>query len=159
VKQVETGVDVDDGLPVRSSRVGAYAIVVHDGRVLLTQLAPDTPAPGVWTLPGGGLDHGEAPLDAVVREVLEETDHRLVDPRLVDVDSVHFVGRAPGGRLEDFHGLSVIYRADVEHAHEPRVLDVGGSTAAAAWVPLDRLDELDLGRRVAVLLARQHLAG
>src|SRR5919107_2058996 len=149
---------MDDGRPdpppVPVTRVGAYAVVLVDGRVLLTELAGTTTAPGLWTLPGGGLDHGEAPVDAVAREVLEETGHVLVEPRLVDVSSAHFVGRSPAGRLEDFHGVRIVYRADVEEVRQPEVLDVGGSTSAAAWVPLDRLARLPLTEWLLPLLAR-----
>jgi len=149
---------MDDGRPdpppVPVTRVGAYAVVVVDGRVLLTELAGTTTAPGAWTLPGGGLDHGEAPVDAVAREVLEETGHVLVEPRLVDVGSAHFVGRSPTGRLEDFHGVRIVYRADVEEVRRPEVLDAGGSTSAAAWVPLDRLAQLPVTGWLLPLLAR-----
>ena len=143
-----------DAQPVPVTRVGAYAVVVAEDRILLTELASSTTAAGAWTLPGGGIDHGETPVDAVVREVYEETGHTLVAPRLVDVGSAHFVGRSPRGRLEDFHGIRIVYRADVEQVREPEVLDVGGSTSAAAWVPLDRLDDLRLTGWLRPLLAR-----
>jgi 8-oxo-dGTP diphosphatase len=138
--------DADDEPPVRLQRVAAYAVVVVDDRVLLTELSDDTPSPGSWTLPGGGIDHGEAPLDAVVREVYEETAHDLRDVRLLDVGSHRFTGRAPAtGRLEDFQGIHVIYTAGVEQVREPQVLDVGGSTSSARWVPFDELASLRLG--------------
>lgn len=149
-----------DETAVRVTRTGAYALVVADGAVLLTQLSQDTPAPGIWTLPGGGVDHGEAPDAAVVRELLEETGHAVVGLQLLEVTSDHFVGRSPSGRLEDFHGISVIYRAGVERVEEPEVLDVGGSTSAAAWVPLTELASLPLGRhrmRLARLLGMPSL--
>jgi hypothetical protein len=60
----------------------------------------------------------------------------------VDVGSAHFVGRSPTGRLEDFHGIRIVYRADVEQVREPEVLDVGGSTSQAAWVALADLPQL-----------------
>ena len=123
-------------------RLAAYAVVLLDDRLLLTQLSQDTPAPGAWTLPGGGIDPGESPLRAVVREVHEETAHELVDPQLLEVDSTHFTGRSPSGRIEDFHGIGVVYRARVREQFEPRVIEVCGSTAWAAWVPLDRLPGL-----------------
>ena len=135
-------------------RLAAYAVVLVDGRVLLTQLSKDTPAPGAWTLPGGGIDPGESPLHAVLREVHEETAHELVDPRLLDVDATHFTGRSPSGRLEDFHGIGVIYRAQVREAFEPRVIEVGGSTVAAAWVPLDRLPGVQMSDRSRERLTR-----
>jgi 8-oxo-dGTP pyrophosphatase MutT (NUDIX family) len=139
---------------VRFRRLAAYALVVVDERVLLTQLSAQTPAPGKWTLPGGGIDQGESPLQAVVREVHEETGHDLSAPRLLDVDSSYFTGRSPSGRLEDFHGVAVIYTGGVEQVTQPRVLDVGGSTAAAAWVPLDELAALPMSSRSRARLTR-----
>jgi 8-oxo-dGTP diphosphatase len=140
----EVGDEPEDGVPVRKLRVGAYAVVVVDHRVLLTQMADNTPVPGLWVLPGGGVDHGEAPLDAVVREVREETGHELVDVRLADVGSHHFVARSPAGRLEDFHSVQVIYVGGVREVRDPEVLDVGGSTLQARWVPLGDLAGLPL---------------
>jgi len=143
-----------DPQPVVVTRVGAYAVVLAGERILLTELAGSTASAGSWTLPGGGIDHGETPVDAVVREVYEETGHTIVGPRLVDVGSTHFVGRSPRGRLEDFHSIRIVYRADVEQVREPEVLDVGGSTSAAAWVPLDRLVDLPVTGWLRPLLAR-----
>lgn len=133
-----------DEQPVRMLRVGAYAVVVVERRLLLTQMAESTPVPGQWGLPGGGVDHGEAPLEAVVREVHEETAHELVDVRLVDVGSRRFVARSPRGRLEDFHSVQVVYTGGVREVREPQVLDVGGSTVQARWVPVGEVPALDL---------------
>lgn len=133
-----------DEQPVRMLRVGAYAVVVAEAHLLLTQMADNTPVPGQWGLPGGGVDHGEAPLEAVVREVHEETGHELVDVRLVDVGSHHFVGRSPRGRLEDFHSVQVVYSGGVREVREPEVLDVGGSTVRSRWVPLGEVPALPL---------------
>ena len=70
-------VDADTPIDVAIARMheaGADCVlVVADDRLLLTQLAARTGAGGRWNLPGGGLDPGEGPEDAVVREVLEET--------------------------------------------------------------------------------------
>jgi ADP-ribose pyrophosphatase YjhB (NUDIX family) len=133
-----------DEQPVRMLRVGAYAVVVVEAHLLLTQMADSTPVPGQWGLPGGGVDHGEAPLAAVVREVHEETGHELVDVRLLDVGSRRFVARSPRGRLEDFHSVQVVYTGGVREVREPEVLDVGGSTVQARWVELREVPELDL---------------
>ena len=46
----------------------------RDGRFLITRRAMDKKwAPGSWEIPGGGVRAGETPLQAVCREVLEET--------------------------------------------------------------------------------------
>jgi len=144
VERREAAAQPGDEQPVPALRVAAYAVVAVDGRVLLTQMSQNTPIPGQWALPGGGLDHGEAPIDAVVREVHEETGHVLRDVRLADVGSHRFTARSPAGRLEDFQSVQVIYTADVEKVLEPVVLDVGGSTSQAAWVALADLAKLPI---------------
>jgi ADP-ribose pyrophosphatase YjhB (NUDIX family) len=135
-----------NGAP-RVQRAGAYAVLACAGRILLTRLAYTK----VWTLPGGGIDHGESPVEAVRREVLEETGLPLAEPRLVDVDSVHFTGHAPDGTLEDFHAVRVLYTGTVPLHVEPRVVEVGGSSDAAAWRPIAELDERERSRLAVAL--------
>ena len=128
--------------PFRMQRLAAYALVVRDGadgaEVLLTRNSARGPHPGQWTLPGGGIDHGEDPRRTVVREVREETGLDCTPGQVLDVTSTHFEGTAPSGRREDFHALQVVYAAEVAGA-EPAVQEVGGTTDAAAWVPVAAL--------------------
>jgi 8-oxo-dGTP diphosphatase len=51
---------------------GAQALVERDGRVLLGRRLHD-PAAGLWDIPGGFVDEHEHPLDALRRELREET--------------------------------------------------------------------------------------
>lgn len=143
----------------RLQRVAAYALVVRDGHVLLTRNSARGPHPGTWTLPGGGIDHGEDPRTSVVREVREETGLVCTPGDVLDVTSTHFEGTAPSGRREDFHALQVVFEAAVEEG-EPTVLESGGTTDAAAWVPLAGLGEdrqiRDLVR--TALAARRRIA-
>ena len=55
--------------------VAVGAIVVHDGCLLLVQRGRGAGA-GKWAPPGGRVEFGETLVDAVVREVREETGHR-----------------------------------------------------------------------------------
>jgi ADP-ribose pyrophosphatase YjhB (NUDIX family) len=48
------------------------AAIIRDGKVLIVRRARP-PAAGLYTLPGGGVEVGEMLLEAVVREVREET--------------------------------------------------------------------------------------
>ena len=59
-------------------RAGVYAILPRDGKLLLTyQGDPHYEI----QLPGGGIDPGESPLQALHREVFEETGWRIAQPR------------------------------------------------------------------------------
>jgi ADP-ribose pyrophosphatase YjhB (NUDIX family) len=72
-------------------RIGAYGLCRdREGAVLLVRAAHDGRTSGQWSLPGGGVRHGEHPRDAVVREVLEETGIRVAvtGPREVVTDLV-----------------------------------------------------------------------
>ena len=130
--------------PFQLQRVAAYALVVRDGaaghEVLLTRNSPRGPHPGWWTLPGGGIDHGEEARNALVREVREETGLDCTPGEVLDVGSTHFEGTAPSGRREDFHALQVVFDATVSEG-EPAVQEVDGTTDSAAWVPVSALGD------------------
>lgn len=59
-------------------RPGAYAILPHKGGLLVTHQTEPEPE---WQLPGGGIDPGESPLQALHREVFEETGWHITRPR------------------------------------------------------------------------------
>lgn len=70
--------------PVR--RIAAYGVcTAPDGAVLLVRASPRSGTPGVWSLPGGAVDHGEHPFDTVVRETAAETGLSVSVVRLIDV--------------------------------------------------------------------------
>jgi len=131
-----------DHQPFRLQRVAAYAVVTRcpDGRgeVLLTRLSPSAAHPGRWTLPGGGVHHGEHPSVALAREVEEECGLPCEVGPLLGVHDTHFSGTAPSGRIEDYHGVHLVYRASVADG-EPRVVEVDGTTDAVAWVSTARI--------------------
>jgi ADP-ribose pyrophosphatase YjhB (NUDIX family) len=125
-----------DHRPVRLQRVAVYALVRRGADVLLTRLSERAAHPGAWTLPGGGLDHGETPRDALAREVREECGIEVTIGDLLDVHDTHFQGTAPSGRFEDFHGVHLVFRGAAADAAEPRVVETGGTTDGVAWVPV-----------------------
>lgn len=122
--------------PSHIQRLGAYAVVVHEDKMLLTRISSAGYPVGMWTLPGGGVDHGEHPDDAVERELYEETGLRALTTRLVDVGSIHLVGLGRDGAEEDYHGVHLLYAVTVDPLVEPHVVEVGGTTDLAAWIPI-----------------------
>lgn len=137
-RDAELVIGTDEVVQVKQ-RVAAYAVVESDRGVLATEYSPLTSAAGRWGLPGGGVDGLEEPSTAVIREVVEETSQEVVVHDLVDVHSAHWVGRSPRGQLEDYHAIRLIYRASCAEPTDPVVIDVGGTTSAAQWVPTDQI--------------------
>jgi 8-oxo-dGTP diphosphatase len=65
--------------------LGVFAAIIdEDDRILCVRMNYATRA---WTTPGGRMEPGESPLDAVKREVLEETGLDVVADELVGVYS------------------------------------------------------------------------
>src|SRR5205814_7881480 len=65
---------------MRQRRIGTYGLCRDtDGRILLVRESDDR-----WWLPGGGVEHGEHPFDALRREVREETGLEVEIRRLRD---------------------------------------------------------------------------
>jgi 8-oxo-dGTP diphosphatase len=119
-------------------RIGAYGICRDPARrVLLVRASSRTGVAGRWFLPGGGLEHGEAPFDAFARELDEETGLALGAARLLGVLSEARV-------LDDgtaLHMIRIVYL--VERWTGTVRAEVTGTSDAVVWVPPGELGELD----------------
>ncbi|MGD9932527.1 MAG: NUDIX hydrolase [Dehalococcoidia bacterium] len=132
---------MSDAGPLTRLRVGAYAVCVDEQeRILLCRLAPGSTLTfdGHWTLPGGGLEHGEEPRVAALRELEEETGLTGELEELLDVESNRFAYTNREGREVDFHGIRIVYRARVTGGTLRD--ELGGSTDACRWFSREELE-------------------
>jgi 8-oxo-dGTP diphosphatase len=130
------------GAPVPSmTRLAAYGVIRREDRVLLCRVAHGNLGEGLWTLPGGGLNFGEGPEAAAVREVEEETG--LV-ARISGMPSIHSdTGEWPfSAGPVSYHTIRFIYPMQVVSGTERP--EVGGSTDQFGWFTPDELDGLRL---------------
>jgi len=90
------------------SRHGAYGVVLQDSAILLT-LKESGPYKGLWGLPGGAIEFGETPEEALKRELLEETALAAAQLELLSVATT--VGEFnKHGELYQFHHIGIIYK-------------------------------------------------
>ena len=133
-----------------SFRLAAYAVCIEDGQVLLARhVSPE--GESTWTLPGGRVEHGEDPFDAVIREVAEETGCDAVAERLLGVDSrtIPAADRSPG--LPEHQNVGIFYRVRITGGQlrpEPN-----GEIAESAWTPIPRVAHLRRSSLVDIGLA------
>ncbi len=148
--------------PPRRQRVAAYALLTRGDDVLLTRMSNRTRIPGRWTLPGGGVDHGEDPRAAVEREVFEETGLHVHVGSVADVHSSHFTGPRSDGIVEDYHGIHLIFHGAVLPESEgvpPHVTEQDGSTDLAQWIDREQALGLDLLSAARHALVHMRSAG
>jgi 8-oxo-dGTP diphosphatase len=126
------------------TRVGCYAWIERDGQVLLPHWyergADGRPLAG-WTLPGGGMEHGESPEATCLREVREETGFTVELESLLGVRN-HWI---PTERRKHLAGrpmqaLQVVYLARITGGTLTREVD--GTTDDVRWLDLKDLPGL-----------------
>ena len=123
------------------TRVGAYALCLDEaGRILLCRIAPSVLPGEIWTLPGGGLDFGEAPAIAVLRELTEESGFDGEVIALSDVSDRVFADASDDSRL---HAIRIVYRVRITGGALRDEVD--GSTDTCEWFTLEAAAELHLG--------------
>ena len=119
----------------KKQRVAAYGVCINENDEIL--LARFIASEGrQWILPGGGLDHGEHPYDAVIREFEEETGYEVEVLRLLGIDSE--LREEPN---RDYHALRIMYEVRIVGGELRN--EVGGSTDLAQWFPLADIGQLD----------------
>jgi ADP-ribose pyrophosphatase YjhB (NUDIX family) len=131
--------------PRRVTRVAAYALCTDGDAILLSRIAQGATASsdGMWTLPGGGIDFGEDPRDAALRELSEETGltGEIIDLAGVHSWAGHFTDPADGIPT-DFHAVRILYHVRITGG-ELRV-EIDGSSDDCAWIASQDLESLPI---------------
>ena len=113
--------------------LGVKVILVNtEGNILFLRRSDKVSRPHGWDLPGGGVDKGESPQNAALREVKEETGLEVSNLRILTTYLIN---------TDKQDDLIIGYVADVE---DEVVKIIGWEHEDSRWVSLDELGELDL---------------
>lgn len=103
--------------------------LLQDGNRLLLQNSPKENWKG-YTFPGGHVEPGESFVDAVVREMKEETGLTVLNPRVVGIKQFP---------IENGRYIVLLFKA-TEYSGELVSSDEG----AMEWIDIDKLSELNV---------------
>lgn len=112
--------------------VVAAALIEADGRVLVQQRPLNRSLPGLWEFPGGKIEAGETPEQALVRELAEELGV-AIDPALCVPTAF---ASAP---LDGRHLIMLLYVVRGWHG-DPQPLDA----TELRWATIEELRRLDM---------------
>ena len=114
-----------DAISLRESEQGTQVLLIR---------RKFAPWKGRLAFPGGFVDYGEDPEDAVLRELLEETGLEGRNPELFSVNG-------DPRRDPRKHVISIFYLVEVDEAAIP---NAGDDASDAQWLSLDDLGSEDL---------------
>lgn len=119
-------------MEVEVTIVAKIFILNDDGLILTIRRAAQDTHPGRWDLPGGGVDFGENPNSAVIREAKEEVGLIIESP------IIFFVG----SKNEEKYVVELLYYAQYDGSE----IKLSEEHDQIAWVTKDEFLELDVPR-------------
>jgi hypothetical protein len=136
-----------------NTNFGIWVNLYRLGNTLMPDIGSTSNIRRALDLTWRGIEFGESPEDAMVREVKEETGLRVNAQGIAFIDSI-VIPKAD----EDFHGIGIVYEARSCGA-ETIISEDGGTTDLAqwhAWESLAHLPLVDLAEH-GVRFARDHV--
>jgi 8-oxo-dGTP diphosphatase len=109
---------------------GALCYIIHREQVLLLKRARP-PHIGLWSPPGGKMEHGESPQECCTREIYEETGLIVHDPMLRGIQTVI-------NTAYNIHWLLFIFCA---YDYKGSLLPPETEEGELRWIPLAELEQ------------------
>jgi len=115
---------------------GVGAVIIEEGKIALIKRGNE-PAKGKWTIPGGLVELGESPEQAVIRETKEELELDVENPSLMDVVSqVEYDEK----RKVRYHYIIIDYFVHVKSGAASAASDA----VELRWVLFDEVEKYEL---------------
>lgn len=127
---------------MREYGIGVSAFIYRGNEVLVVKRSDSEETfPGLWEIPGGGLEYGESLMSALEREILEEVGLKVKVGELYYAFS--YISERTGRQIAELHYLaeplnneSVVTLNDTEHSEY-------------RWIGVDQLDQLSLSTEIS----------
>lgn len=116
---------------MKVQELNAYAIPFFEGRVLVVKMKN-----GLWEFPGGGVEWGEEPEKAAVRELWEETGLRATETKFLTMTSAIYEKDG-----NEKHSIYFVYTCEVSDSN----VKISEEHTESRWVMPSELRFLKFG--------------
>jgi 8-oxo-dGTP pyrophosphatase MutT (NUDIX family) len=116
-------------------RVSAKAIIIRENKILLVKETGNW-----WSLPGGGIDHGETVVTALSRELSEELG---ASPEQITIDE-QVIQVVLGQIVDNIPRVCLVYKTDIPQDSIKATDHVIGFE----WVTAAQLEQLEINQIV-----------
>ncbi len=125
---------------------GAYGLILDNDRILLIK-KNSGPYDGKLDLPGGTIEFGEKPTEALKRELMEEVGIEVTEYQLFDADSITFDWQFKEDVLLKVHHTGIFFKVlnyKNEIKKEMIIDQVNDDSLGAEFYEISKLNKKDL---------------
>ena len=133
-------------------QLGAYGLIIKNEKILLIK-KNGGPYDGKLDLPGGTIEFGETPEEALKRELLEEVGILVTDYKLFDASSVKFEWPFKSDLLIKVHHTGIFYQVfnyENEIKKENKLDEKNDDSLGADFYDIENLTKKELSK-IAIL--------
>lgn len=124
----------------KHTHIGVYGLILNEDKVLLTKKGRGAYT-GKYDLPGGKIEFGETQIEALMREIDEETGLKCESIELMDAVSYRVQWKKESGEMEDLHHIGFIYKVSVENTSNIKDTFDGHDSLGAEWIYIESIDK------------------
>ena len=125
---------------IKNKHIGAYGIIIRNNKVLLIKKARGG-YKGKLDLPGGGIEHTETIIEALYREIKEETGLDVTNYKLLDATCTNIIWQ-DDDVIEDLHHFGILYK--VRAKGKIKVDSDGIDSNGSNWYEIKNLNKENL---------------
>ena len=126
-------------------RIGVYAVIIEDGKILLTRQWDG------YSLIGGGVEKGETSEESIVREVKEETGLTIMPDKIIHQATTFFKRNADAQANQSIqlYFTHSQLRGEIDNG-QITDSEKTDTTGTPEWVNLDKIDDINFRHSVSL---------